>query len=283
MTYVIYADVMFVWILIINYLTYFITCKITLQRIGNIKLILWSLISTIILEILYISIIKQGTLILTITYVCTYVVLLIIFIRLILGIKQTIEFIRFFVYSFVGAAILAGIIQIFVQRSISIYTLSPVVVIICFLIPLIMRLLPTKRFSSDIIHLVSVYTANYQINTKGYIDTGNTLKDIHNGNPVIIMDYSLLQPILSEDEYSLILKYADTGCYEFISILSIDQEKLYPLPYQTVSNRFSIMPAFKIKKLVIDNDSTYENLSVGISQYSFSRGEEYKILLNNNL
>ena len=156
------------------------------------------------------------------------------------------------------------------------------ILIIFLIVPIILKVLPNLRNENKNTISVTLSTVNHTIQTTGYIDTGNTLMDIYSGKPVIILDYSLLQPIISASEFELICEYIKTGNYSYISNIILDGEKIYPIPYKTISNNNAIMPAFKLQYLIINNN-IYKNIVAGISHTSFSNTTEYKVLLNNNL
>ncbi len=282
MSYVIYADVMYIWIFILNYLTYYITCRIAGVSIRKLNIILWSLISSIALEIVYINFVYSNTFLCNLLYASTSFLLMITFVRYILGIKSIWGFIRLITYSLLGSCLLCGIIKIFVRNNISFHIMFPVIIIICLILPIIHYFYPTSTDESRRLYPVIIITNSKTIKTTAYLDTGNTLLDMNSGNPVIILDLSLLMDIFPTNTKDYLDQYIKTGNYQHLLSLSIDGERIYPIPYKTISNSFSIMPAFKIKCLKVGNNS-FENIVAGISPNTFSKGKEYQVLLNNNL
>lgn len=282
MNYVVYADVMFLWIFLINFLTYYITCKIVNYDTGKLKLVLWSIFSALILVAFYIMVVHQKPLIYNSLYVILNILLMGIFIRCILKVKRAQGFLKLLAYNMIGTFLLAGVLQIFVGQSISLRKMLPVIIIICLIIPLIHNFLPVNHKESAKLLSLMLCTRHHSIGATGYMDTGNTLKDTYSGRPVIIIDSALILDLLDIPELSQLEKYQNTGNYEHISQLVIDGEKIFPLPYKTISNSFSILPCFKLRRLVIDH-TTHENIVAGISQKCITAGKEYNVLLNNNL
>ncbi len=281
MSYVVYADVMLVWIFIINYLTYYITCKIINHRISRGKLIIWSLISAILLELIYIGFLYSNILLLKILYIIINFSMFVLFFKIILKTGYTLNILRAIGYNLFGTVMLAGIFMIFYSELTSLNTLTPVIATISIIIPLILKLYPAKKQQN--IYQVDIRLNNKTIRTYGYYDTGNTLLDIYSKKPVIILDYRLIYQIIPDkDKYSL-EKYIHTGNYEDIAHLIIDNELLHPICYKTISSEFSIMPGLNIKCLIINKKYIYKNIIGAISQNIISNTKDYMVLLNNNL
>lgn len=281
MSYVVYADVMLIWIFTINYLTYYITCKITNYRISQMVLIIWSLISSLILEFVHITCIFTNNQIFKALYILVNVALFFLFLKLVIKINCSISIIKMLCYNILGILLLAGVYMVFNNSSPNIKILPPIILIICFIFPLILKLYPISSIKNK--YQVQIHTNNKIINTYGYMDTGNTLIDIYSNKPVIILDYRLIREIISKKEQYELENYVNTGNYQYISNLKIDGELLHPICYKTISNDCSIIPAFKIKLLVLNKKYISKNIVAAISQRKLSNTDDYMVLLNNNL
>lgn len=281
MSYVVYADVMLVWIFIVNYLTYYITCKLIKQQLSQTKLFMWSFISSIFLELVYISFIYTNNKFLKIVYILLNFFIYFLFIKFIIKKKNNTYIIRMLCYNIIGTLILAGIFMIFINKMPHVKILIPITAAICLAIPFIIKLCDAKK--SQNLYQVQVHTKHKVINTYGYLDTGNTLIDVYSNKPVIILDYRLIKEFISEKDESSLIKYIKTGNYQYIASLLIDNELLHPICYKTISNDFSIMPGFKLKRLVLDKKYIYKNVIAAISQNKLSDSNDYMVLLNNNL
>lgn len=281
MSYVVYADVMLVWIFTINYLTYYITCKITNNRLPQGLLVIWSFISSAILELVYINYIYVNSELLKVLYISMNLAMFLVFLKFIIKVKCNTGFIRIIFYNILGTLLLAGVIMVFNNKAPNIKILLPVILIVCLIIPLILKICPTNTIQN--LYQVQVYLNNKTINTYGYMDTGNTLIDNYSNKPVIILDYRLIKEILCKKEQYDLEKYIATGNYQYIASLIIDGELLHPICYKTISNDYSIMPAFKIKRLVLNQKNIYKNIVAAISRNKISNNNDYMVLLNNNL
>lgn len=280
MGYIIYADVIFVWLLFINYITYYITCKITNHQIKKTRLVLWCVLTSILLEAVYISGIFLKTWVMIFCYVILNFLLMLIFVRLILRIYQVLELFRLFTYNILATFLLAGILQLFSSQKPNLIMLIPISIVICLIIPLLFSFFPIK--DKENIYEVEIIIRDCSIKTLAYMDTGNTLLDTYSKKPVIILDYNLIRELICPRDIDKLEKYISTGQYHYISELTINQELLHPITYKTISNQAAIMPAFKIRALRVKNN-VYRDIVGAISPTPLSKNKEYKVLLNNNL
>ena len=101
---------------------------------------------------------------------------------------------------------------------------------------------------------------------KGFLDTGNSLKDSITGLPVIIIGRNVAESILSDAEKFLEL----TSCVE----------KLKIIPYHTVDGKNSILPAFKPDKVTLNGNEI--DVIVAVSKENFDINAEFDCLLNKN-
>ena len=281
MSYVVYADVMLVWIFIINYLTYYITCKIANHRISTVKLVLWSMLAAVIQELFYINGIYHHSWLVEAIYVCLNFLLMIIFLRFIMHVKSSIGIVRLLTYNILGTLLLAGIIQIFSRDEPYLITLIPICIFICLIIPWVSSIFSIK--ARENICPIEIIIQDKAIKAYGFMDTGNTLLDTYSRKPVIILDYNLIKEILPSQDIKTLEKYIETGHYQHVSALTINGEMLHPIIYKTISNQVAVMPAFKIRELRINNKDVYHDLIAAISPNILSKNQEYMVLLNNNL
>lgn len=282
MSYVIYADVMFFWIFVINVLTYYMACKITNYKIPFAKLIIWCLLVSMLLELTYLNSIWQQNPLYNYLYIFLNILLFIIYVRFVLKLKTISSIIVFLFYSTIGVLALAGGILIFVTHKTSILFILPSITILCLVFLIIHNFCKVINKSKNNIYEILIQTNNHIITTKGYMDTGNTLCDTYSGKYVIIIDYRILRNIIPKKDYSLIESYITTGIFQNISKLSIDSQRIYPLPYKTISDEFAIIPAFLLKGLIFQGKH-YENIVAAIGPKLNSKSSNYSVLLNNNL
>ncbi len=280
MKYIIYPDVMLLWVSIINYLTYYMTCRITLRHIGKVKLICWSIFTAIILVGCYIALLGNNSYVRNTLYILANIVLELIFITKLLKLTSIGGIFNILAYNSLALIILAGIMRIYDTEKPLMKSILPIALIICLIFPWI-RLLSMEK-SSKLIYPIRLQITNHIISAKGYMDTGNNLMDLHTGLPVIIINHSLLRDVISNHDYEQIKKYISTKDYTYLSEIMIDTKRIYPVYYQTISANKAILPCFKLKKLIISNH-IYENVVAGISPEEFGKNLDYNVLLNNNL
>ncbi len=282
MNYIVYGDIMLMGLFIVNFVSYKLACKILYQHISTQKLILWCLITSFILELVYILLINQKSYIYTSLYLGVNILCMFIFVRFILKIKSIQGYITNIIGNLIGFIITAGILHIFNYRYLNLKILFTTLLIICLICPVLYKTLNNSRNTNKNTIQVKIHTQNHIIQDIAYYDSGNTLMDPYSHKPVIIMDATLLNNLITKNEYDYICKYVETGDMKDIFHIIIDNEHLYPITYRTISNDFGILPAFKIKWLQVGNHF-HKNVIVGISPKSFPKNSEYKILLNKNI
>ena len=280
MRYIIYPDIMLLWVFLINYLTNYMTCRIALRAIGRLKILCWSAFTSIILVGCYITVIGNNIHAINALYIALNLILEIIFITKILKLNNIHGIAQILAYNSFSLIMLAGIMGLFNTNKPFIKSIFPIATIICFIIPWIRCI----YLSGDktLIYPVKLQLNNHIISANGYMDTGNNLRDIYTGFPVIIINHNLLKNVISQSDYEQVEKYILTKDYTHISSIVIDNQRIYPIHYQTISSSTVIMPCFKLKRLIYNNH-IYENVVAGISTDEFGKDLDYDVLLNNNL
>lgn len=280
MKYIIYPDIMLLWVFLINFLTNFMTCKIALRCISRFKLLCWSAFTSILLVGCYITVIGNSIQTINALYIALNLILEIIFITKILKLTNMHEIVKILVYNSFALILLAGMVGIFNTNKPFIKSIFPVAIIICVIIPWIRYIFISSN--NTYIYAIKIQISNKIIRTNGYMDTGNNLIDIYTGFPVIIINHSLLKNVITNSDYEQLEKYIQTKDYTHISEIIIDKQRIYPLHYQTISSSKVILPCFKLRRLIYNN-CVYENVVAGISCDEFGKGLDYNVLLNNNL
>ncbi len=243
---------------------------------------LWSALTALLLEYIYIALIESSKTITNVAYIIVNLICMLIFVRFIIGLKHIEGFIILILGNIIGTLILAGILELFINTTVNLKNILPVIIIICLLLPIIHKLIITNNKNRKNIFEITISTNNHTIHNMAYMDTGNSLIDPYSGKPVIIIDASLIKTIVTKEEYQSICQYIKTGNWKNIFNINIDKEHIYPITYRTIANDFAILPAFKIKGIQIGN-KIHKNIVAGISPKSFPDNSEYKVLLNKNL
>ncbi len=118
------------------------------------------------------------------------------------------------------------------------------------------------------------------ISANGFYDTGNSLTDPYTKAPVIILDISLLKMVIPKEAYDCIDTYTKEGYWDYTEFKEKSGILSYPILYSTVSTKNTSMPAIKLKAINIGNN-IYKNVTGGLSRYPLSPSGKFKILLNN--
>lgn len=190
--------------------------------------------------------------------------------------------------SFVATAVciwLAGLIQLFCGYSCSfIHNIRfYAACIISFAGCLVIRVYFDMASHYKNRYEVELLFSENRIRTYAFLDTGNCLKNPYTGAPAIVIDYHLLKKCLSENGYKKLILYHKTGTFPYVQMN--EQEKIYffPIPYHTIGNNFSLMPALYVQKLsYCAEKKDFYHITAGISRQSFMN-EKMKVLLHEKL
>lgn len=277
MSYIIYADEMIVWNTFINIAVISISSAILKEIHKPVRCLVFSFLTATVTTIEYIITFGVNKYIHHITYAVIYLIMIGIY-------HQTCQLKHLAVY-FVATLILYGCMGAVFTHPISSVKKGILAASGVSIISVVILLYSKKHLSAK----GNKYRVSLNINDKkiclnGYVDTGNTLLDPYTGMPVIILDYKILREILPSAAYKIILKYHETGEFDYMYLQNVCNINFYPIPYKTISTDFALMPAFKIKSLVFtDLNCQIDKIVCGISRYRLKNNNEYQVLLNESL
>lgn len=150
-------------------------------------------------------------------------------------------------------------------------TIAFLVVISLILTPLIYYGYHMLRLSSDFtsqLYDVTLYVEEEEVITcKGFMDTGNCLKDPIRGWPVIVVDKDLLNE-------------------KFIHIQADKLERVCVIPYVSVGKEHGLLYGIRIPKVIIKNtqeEVCTKNVVAALSEHGFLNTKEYRALLHCDL
>lgn len=281
MTYVVYADVMLLWNIIINIIVLYTSSKILHISINFKHILIWSALTGALTLAEYLLTIHENVLIHHILYAGIYVFMTTIFferytLRHILIHTLVILFSMLITYGIVGIVIRSSKT---VSTSKIPLTLAGVIIFV-FTLSLLVR--HNSLSASE--YRLKLELNDTEIDSIGYLDSGNFLSDCYTGAPVIILDYRLMNQLLDNKSYDFIVKYHITGNFDYEGISKESNLKFYPLPYRTISSDFSTMPAFRINALTFtDAGKTFSHITAGISRNKLINNNDYRVLLNESL
>ena len=274
MTYIVYADVMFGYQLLINLAVYFMLSILLQQTIKYKRILLWSVLSAILSTGIYILTVHVNTLLYTILYVISYLIMTYIYSK---NKTFSYHFAIWIFLMFLCSLILYGVLSLFPKNTLFGCILS---ILVCWGLSVYMCLHNIKK---EMIYEIEIQFRNKRIRTLGFLDTGNTLCNPYNKQAVILMDYRLFKRMLSPDSFVYVEQYHQTGMFPYSEIYQIEGINCFPLPYHTVSTKEGLLPAFILPGLYFcKSGKKYENVTVGVSRETFMNGR-YSILLNNGL
>ncbi|MGN0435604.1 MAG: sigma-E processing peptidase SpoIIGA [Wujia sp.] len=278
MTYIVYADIMFFRNVIINLAILYVSNKLLDHGLTLVKILLYSNILGLASVMVEIFTLNLNIYIHHILYALTYSIMY----CLIFKCKNLIQFVSTYAAIFMATLLIYGLFSL---KPISKSNICHIVLCLCGLYAIckIIGINKTKSARSQNTYNIRISYNGCEIETIGYMDTGNCLTD-YTGKPVIIIDYRLMNTFLQEEAYYYVKQYHYSGLFEYEKMKKFVREGFYPLAYHTLSSKASIIPVFKLNKLTYtDNNRTYSNVAVGISRFKLTNKLNYGILLNESL
>ncbi len=269
---------MFVENAVINFLMLWLASHLLNVRIKLAYTVFWSLFMSGVSVSVEIITINLSIIPHHILYVGIYLIMTNLYFKR-LNMKKHIHIISATLFSI---TILIGIFAIFTGWKPSLIYILPVCFIVTLIIIKIYENLELHRDKKQKIYNITLEIKDKKIQLAGYLDTGNLLIDYHTGYPVIILDYRVMKKLLSFEEFQIIEKYHKTGIFDYEAMGKALH--FYPLPYKTISSEISLMPAFKINLLHIDDyDYSTRKVIAGISRYKLNNNKDYQVLLNERI
>jgi len=114
----------------------------------------------------------------------------------------------------------------------------------------------------------------------GFVDTGNNLKDIFTGFPVVIAEFDKIKDVLPINLHDFFLFAANDNSPSDQSLDKLQnsrfRSKIRMIPYQTI-NKSGLLAAFKPDRFEINE--TKHDVLIGVKTQKLSSGE-YSLLLN---
>ncbi len=284
---ILYADVVFIENLCINYIILLITFKILKKKLKKIRILFASIIGGIYAVLSYINI-ETGMLSLFIKIIMSILIIKIAFNSKI--IKEIIqEIIVFYLVTFgLGGAIFAvlfniGKNQIVIRNGVVIGISSAKIlisgIIIGYLIIVKTIKILKKMFrASSVYGNIRIVMNNKEIELKAMLDTGNLLVEPISKSPVIIVEKEKLNNIIPDD----ILNIDIGGDVERIDVRDEYISKIKLIPYSSVGKENGILMGIRAEKLIIELDNKkYEtdDVIIGVFEKQFKSNGKYSALL----
>lgn len=281
MTYVVYADVLFLYHCLVNVTLLCMIQTILGQSIKILRTCMWTI---------FMAALSTGIFLITISLCTLYYVLYAtsyFFMTYFLTkhVPYPIPMWKMILVVFAGCIWLAGMLQLFyiadgtAFRTPGFYLTCIASVLVC---RIARRIYDRKQMQAHAYAVELVFPAR-TLSANAFVDTGNRLQNPYTKQPAILINYRLLKNLLSEQSYAQLEQYHKTGQFPYLQMNETGEITFFPISYHTIGNRFSLMPAITIPKLVYTQSrTTFYAVTAGISREIFFENR-YDVLLHEKL
>lgn len=281
MTYVVYADVLFLYHCLVNVTLLCMIQTILGQSIKILRTCMWTI---------FMAALSTGIFLITISLCTLYYVLYAtsyFFMTYFLTkhVPYPIPMWKMILVVLAGCIWLAGMLQLFyiadgtAFRTPGFYLTCIASVLVC---RIARRIYDRKQMQAHAYAVELVFPAR-TLSANAFVDTGNRLQNPYTKQPAILINYRLLKNLLSEQSYAQLEQYHKTGQFPYLQMNETGETTFFPIPYHTIGNRFSLMPAITIPKLVYTQSrTTFYAVTAGISREIFFENR-YDVLLHEKL
>lgn len=150
------------------------------------------------------------------------------------------------------------------------FNMSPVILVvctgICYLIINFVSYFISKSIKEHHIYQIELTYQNQMVVTNALLDTGNSLRDLYSGDPVIILENTLAEKLLK-------VPVASMG-------ESVQGYRL--IPYSVVSQK-GFLQAFRPDKVVIKTEKVTKEIKATIAVSETAVHDQYKALLSKDI
>ena len=281
MTYVVYADVLFLYHCLVNVTLLCMIQTILGQSIKILRTCMWTI---------FMAALSTGIFLITISLCTLYYVLYAtsyFFMTYFLTkhVPYPIPMWKMILVVLAGCIWLAGMLQLFyiadgtAFRTPGFYLTCIASVLVC---RIARRIYDRKQMQAHAYAVELVFPAR-TLSANAFVDTGNRLQNPYTKQPAILINYRLLKNLMSEQSYAQLEQYHKTGQFPYLQMNETGEITFFPISYHTIGNRFSLMPAITIPKLVYTQSrTTFYAVTAGISREIFFENR-YDVLLHEKL
>ncbi|HCS97075.1 MAG TPA: hypothetical protein DIW55_09395 [Lachnospiraceae bacterium] len=281
MTYVVYADVLFLYHCLVNVTLLCMIQTILGQSIKILRTCMWTI---------FMAALSTGIFLITISLCTLYYILYAtsyFFMTYFLTkhVPYPIPMWKMILVVLAGCIWLAGMLQLFyiadgtAFRTPGFYLTCIASVLVC---RIARRIYDRKQMQAHAYAVELVFPAR-TLSANAFVDTGNRLQNPYTKQPAILINYRLLKNLLSEQSYAQLEQYHKTGQFPYLQMNETGEITFFPISYHTIGNRFSLMPAITIPKLVYTQSrTTFYAVTAGISREIFFENR-YDVLLHEKL
>ncbi len=144
------------------------------------------------------------------------------------------------------------------------------------------KYLSTKLLPALLRYRVELHFGTTTCRGKGFLDTGNHLRDPLTKRPVVVAEYSLIKDCIPADCQAAIENSKDQN--DVLEALSESSwaHRLRLIPFSSIGQKSGMMVGFRCDEILIDPDQTqvlYKNLVVGIYLDKLAAEDDYQLLI----
>lgn len=187
--------------------------------------------------------------------------------------------------------------NLFQERSMRYFILAGLGALLFF--PVSMECINWFRKGKQELYPAELFYGKRSVRLVGLLDTGNDLHDPIYGKPVLVAQYSAVEPLLTKSQAKMICSVLDTfegkpdtpendrtAVCDGISHEAGEEVKITMIPYHSVGRKNGMLPAILLSRLVIQNGREQvcsEKILAAVSRNQLSRQNEYQIILHKDM
>ncbi|AFS78319.1 sporulation sigma-E factor-processing peptidase SpoIIGA [Gottschalkia acidurici 9a] len=152
------------------------------------------------------------------------------------------------------------------------------------LFQLVLEYLQSRSIKSKSFIPIIVNFKDKEVNIRGLLDTGNSLKEPMTKTPVIVVQFSAIKEILPEYVQNIFCKYSENDLDLITNVLynASNKIKFRLIPYKSLGKEDGMLLGFKPDKVILDDkeDRQIKDVVIGIYNGRLSNDNEYKALIH---
>lgn len=256
--YTVYIDILFMVNLMMDYLLLCIVKKITKCETSFWRLLLASTVGSFLMCVIIVIPLPYTS----IKILLFHIVINTIMIKLGFRISNKVEFIKCFLFLYIGAFLLGGVFQYF-QQYIKISSLFFLMALSSYVMVCgIWHGISCFCHQREKWYHVQLFLEGKSIVVKALLDTGNGLYNPYNGKAVHIIKKQVLIPILPQTF----------------------MKGIHYIPYHSLGNQ-GVMMAIKIEKMYVEGEVNFwvKEPWIALSEEEISTNNSYQMILNSDI
>ena len=143
-------------------------------------------------------------------------------------------------------------------------------------------ILQVKEKNTNLLEVI-LWINGKEITTKGLLDTGNHLKEPMTGKPVMVCEYQLIEPYVSEQHKCIIEEYVKEGTVNLEQMIKENIKDIRLIPFRSLGKEQGTMIGMIVEKVTLKSETvqrTLHHVVVSISEIPVSIKGEYSVILH---